>query len=137
MKTYQIARMPTYEVVGQTHGGEVIRDNDGSLIIMEGSPNEDERRRAVIIPRVADVKRAERHSAEDPAQTAFADRVVDLLNSTPPRVMIAPSGGGLYEVRVIGVGGWRTTHHGDLSSCRSDARAMAQVLGVTVEDDNG
>lgn len=55
----------------------------------------------------------------------------------PPRVMIAPSGGGLFEVRVIGVGGWRTTHHGDLSSCRSDARAMAQVLGVTVEDDNG
>lgn len=137
MKTYQIARMPSFEVAGTTHGGEVVRDNDGSLIIMERDPKADENRRAVVIPRVADVKRSERHSAEDPEQTAFANRVVALLNSTPPRVMIAPSGGGLYEVRVIGVGGWRTTHNGDLSSCRSDARATAQVLGVAVEDDNG
>lgn len=54
-----------------------------------------------------------------------------------PKVQIASAGGGLFEVRIIGVGGWRTTHHGDLSSCRSDARATAQVLGVSVEDEHG
>lgn len=78
---YRLATMPTFEVKGQTHGGEPIRHNDGALVIMHGEPGSDDSRPAVIVPRVAEVKRSERHDAEDPEQMALALRIIDLLNA--------------------------------------------------------
>jgi len=81
MTKYYIAMMPTFEVAGKTAGGEMIRDNDGSLIIME-SVEGDDSRRALIVPRFVRLKRGAPYNAADPAQVEFTRRVTDMLNAT-------------------------------------------------------
>lgn len=80
--TYRIAVLPTFEIAGVTHGGDFIRDNDGSLVILFGDPDEDYTRRALIVSRVVRLKRGAAYDTPDPEQEAFARRVVDVLNGS-------------------------------------------------------
>lgn len=79
MSRYYLAKMPTFEAGGQTYGGETIRDNDGSLIIMEAS-DDDNPRRALVVPRFVRLKRGSPSDTPDADQEAFADKMLALLN---------------------------------------------------------
>lgn len=78
---YRLATIPTFDRETLAEGEKPARDNDGSLIIMWGGPDDDDCRRALIVPRVARVKRAEAYIADDPEQLALALRVVAFLNA--------------------------------------------------------
>lgn len=77
--TFRISTNPVYEVDGRKMGGELIRHNDGSLIIRDDGDDETMGYR-LVVPRVAFVKRSDQYDKPDPAQEAFAARVVALLN---------------------------------------------------------
>lgn len=77
---------------GELPGERVIfsRDNDGSLIVMEGDvPNDHdgepfvENVRRFAISRQTPAKRGEAYKAADPPQEAFAAAVVERLNAVP------------------------------------------------------
>lgn len=76
---FRISTNPTFEVGDKTFGGEMVRMNDGALVIRDGD-DDDAPNLRLIVPRVADVKRNDRYDKPDPEQEAFAQRVVDLLN---------------------------------------------------------
>ena len=77
---YRVGTLPGIEIEGRVmREPTLFRHNDGSLVIMEG-PEEGDTRPVLIVPRVAHVKRSEAYSADDPAQLAFAEKVVLLLN---------------------------------------------------------
>ena len=79
--TFRISTNPVYEVDGRKMGGELIRHNDGSLIIRDdANDGADSMGYRLIVPRVAFVKRSDQYDKPDPAQEAFAARVVALLN---------------------------------------------------------
>jgi hypothetical protein len=66
-----------------SHEGHLMRHNDGSLIIMrdrDGDASEAEAVLTVTLRRVRP-KRGEAWKTPDPAQEAFAQHVVDLLNA--------------------------------------------------------
>ena len=77
---YMICTMPTFDSATRVESVEWMRLNDGSLIIRpEHDDGEDDCPR-LIVPRVAFVKRSEAYTADDPVQTAFAQKIVALLN---------------------------------------------------------
>ena len=81
--TFRISTNPVYEVDGRKMGGELIRQNDGSLIIRDDADryaDDGTMGYRLVVPRVAFVKRGDRYDKPDPAQEAFAARVVALLN---------------------------------------------------------
>jgi hypothetical protein len=77
---YRIAMIPTFDRETMAEGEKFARDNDGSMIIMHGDPNDDDTRRAVIVPRVVRLKRSASYDTPDPEQEALAQKIVDLLN---------------------------------------------------------
>ena len=81
--TFRISTNPVFEIGDRKMGGEFIRQNDGSLIIRDVAENDgddDTMGYRLVVPRVAYVKRGERYDKPDPAQEAFAARIVALLN---------------------------------------------------------
>lgn len=81
--TYRVGTIPYFDRETKTETTKPFRQNDGSLVIMHGAEGDDDVRPALIVPRIAPVKRAEAYSAPDPEQEAFAQRIVDLLNANP------------------------------------------------------
>lgn len=83
---YYIAELPKFEVAGKTVGGGFMRHNDGSVVIMRGAkPGRDEDDFNVPVLSVnmtVRAKRGEAYKTSDPAQEAFAQRIVDLLNAS-------------------------------------------------------
>lgn len=79
---YRIGMIPAFNIGDEAHGGDQpFRQNDGSLIIMQGAEEDEDTRPVLIVPRVNHVKRSEAYRADDPDQMAFAQFVVDLLNA--------------------------------------------------------
>ena len=78
--TFRISTNPTFEVGDKTFGGELVRMNDGSLIVRDDAADDDGPNFRVIVPRVAEVSRKDPYDKPDPQQEAFAQRIADLLN---------------------------------------------------------
>lgn len=74
-KTYRIATYP-----GLKGEPVLLRENDGSLIIMEGEPDSEDARRVLAVPRFVPLRRTAPYNTPDAEQEAFAARVVALLN---------------------------------------------------------
>lgn len=81
--TYRVGTIPSFDRETMTETVKPFRQNDGSLVIMQGVEDSEDARPALIVPRVKHVKRSEAYSAADPEQEAFAQRIVDLLNDNP------------------------------------------------------
>lgn len=78
---FSVGTVPFFDREKKIEVTKPFRTNDGSIIIMfeEG----DDMRQALLVPRIARVKRADAYSAPDPEQEALAERVVRLLNESP------------------------------------------------------
>jgi hypothetical protein len=77
---FRISTQPTFEVGDKTFGGEMVRLNDGSLIVRNDEDDDEAPNLRVIIPRVVPTKRGDPYDKPDPEQEAFAARIVSLLN---------------------------------------------------------